>query len=698
MEKCWDANTGCNQFLTWRGAGQLYHYRAVIAEMMSDLISRPPTLSIRHLSSSRLDVCYDEIPKRARWLTLERDLVIRSTRNVRDPPKKLDGCQIGKLGGRLPWRDRPGANFSHHDTISGRFIKSPVELNGSRLGYNFKNNFPNCKCGHNKADGTDLSRHHNSSCPIVNLLKLKARDLSYGNCQFDPGARLIPPDTMYGILESITADYPIHTYNLWSTPFRFYYDNFNTCAVDLPLMMGVGVMATPGLIKGARGRFVKEGTWCTLRGMGKSPQEGGGRQSLTQLEKNIVDTGTLYLTVVSAWSHHHLRYAQRLLDPMDVARLNTPSGWSGCCEDDAPDPVHIYIRVIYPGTHLLGPPRDSPQDGWHRSPSLLFSGSVEEVVVRKLRPNNRGTDRVAGRDFPAATRPSVNRTRDCLTSLIEDFYTNRRIFSRKIFRTSRRHPIQMPPRRLSGTAHHHTELRLYTAGRFLPGILISAYTHSNLTPHWTIPPLGPGGDFGDDSHRNIQTGVIYRTGPADSIANVIYRGLEGVNIPHNSAPPGSDRGNKTLEKFPTNLCSKKHLILIWTRAPSGFHTTSSTDRSGTKERDEDERGRLAGTILDGDTKSVIGAQHLREGPSETSCTERTIIDSRVSTRKNKTIRCCSFYCDPLNCCRWVTNRRTLRLIPEEWDLDRRLWARCVGWILAGLNGSTRPEGNTKNKN
>lgn len=66
--------------------------------------------------------------------------------------------------------------------------------------------------------------------------------------------------------------------------------------------------------------------------------------------------------------------------------------------------------------------------------------------MRKLRPNNRGTDRVAGRDFPAATRPSVNRTRDCLTSLIEDFYTNRRIFSRKIFRTSRRHPIQMPPR------------------------------------------------------------------------------------------------------------------------------------------------------------------------------------------------------------------------------------------------------------
>jgi hypothetical protein len=42
-------------------------------------------------------------------------------------------------------------------------------------------------------------------------------------------------------------------------------------------MMGVGVMATPGLIKGARGRFVKEGTWCTLRGMGKSPQKGGGR-------------------------------------------------------------------------------------------------------------------------------------------------------------------------------------------------------------------------------------------------------------------------------------------------------------------------------------------------------------------------------------------------------------------------------------
>lgn len=43
--------------------------------------------------------------------------------------------------------------------------------------------------------------------------------------------------------------------------------------------------------------------------------------------------------------------------------------------------------------------------------------------MRKLRPNNRGTDRVAERDFPAATRPSVNRTRDCLTSLIEDFYT-----------------------------------------------------------------------------------------------------------------------------------------------------------------------------------------------------------------------------------------------------------------------------------
>jgi hypothetical protein len=43
-------------------------------------------------------------------------------------------------------------------------------------------------------------------------------------------------------------------------------------------MMGVGVMATPGLIKGARGRFVKEGTWCTLRGMGKSPQKSGGRQ------------------------------------------------------------------------------------------------------------------------------------------------------------------------------------------------------------------------------------------------------------------------------------------------------------------------------------------------------------------------------------------------------------------------------------
>jgi hypothetical protein len=61
MEKCWDANTGCNQFLTWRGAGQLYHYRAVIAEMMSDLISRPPTLSIRHPSSSHLDVCYDGV-------------------------------------------------------------------------------------------------------------------------------------------------------------------------------------------------------------------------------------------------------------------------------------------------------------------------------------------------------------------------------------------------------------------------------------------------------------------------------------------------------------------------------------------------------------------------------------------------------------------------------------------------------------
>jgi hypothetical protein len=60
-------------------------------------------------------------------------------------------------------------------------------------------------------------------------------------------------------------------------------------------MMGVGVMATPGLIKGARGRFVKEGTWCTLRGMGKSPQEGGGRQSLTQLEKNVKTTQKLYL-------------------------------------------------------------------------------------------------------------------------------------------------------------------------------------------------------------------------------------------------------------------------------------------------------------------------------------------------------------------------------------------------------------------
>jgi hypothetical protein len=60
-------------------------------------------------------------------------------------------------------------------------------------------------------------------------------------------------------------------------------------------MMGVGVMATPGLIKGARGRFVKEGTWCTLRGMGKSPQEGGGRQRLTQLENNVKTTQKLYL-------------------------------------------------------------------------------------------------------------------------------------------------------------------------------------------------------------------------------------------------------------------------------------------------------------------------------------------------------------------------------------------------------------------